>query len=35
MGFEITVITGVPNFPKGKIFNGYKNKIYQIEKFME
>ncbi len=32
MGFEITVITGVPNFPKGKIFNGYKNKIYQIEK---
>ena len=22
---EITVITGVPNFPKGKVFKGYKN----------
>ncbi len=28
---KVTIITGVPNFPKGKIFKGYKNKIYQKE----
>jgi glycosyltransferase involved in cell wall biosynthesis len=28
---NITIITGVPNFPKGKVFDGYKNKIYQSE----
>ncbi|MED5476181.1 MAG: glycosyltransferase family 4 protein [Candidatus Neomarinimicrobiota bacterium] len=26
---DVTVITCVPNFPKGKVFDGYKNKIYQ------
>lgn len=31
MGHSVTIITGVPNFPKGKIFKGYKNKIYQNE----
>ena len=31
MGHTVTVITGVPNFPKGKIFKGYKNKIYHNE----
>jgi glycosyltransferase involved in cell wall biosynthesis len=30
-GHNITIITGVPNFPKGKVFDGYKNKIYQSE----
>lgn len=30
-GHNITIITGVPNFPKGKVFEGYKNKIYQSE----
>lgn len=30
-GVEVTVITCAPNFPKGKVFNGYKNKIYQTE----
>ena len=30
-GNDITVITGVPNFPKGKTFKGYKNKIFQTE----
>src|SRR5680860_563989 len=30
-GMEVTVITCFPNFPKGKIFPGYKNKLYQIE----
>ena len=31
-GHEITIITGNPNFPKGKLFPGYKNKIYTSEK---
>ncbi|MEO2050435.1 MAG: glycosyltransferase family 4 protein [Allomuricauda sp.] len=30
-GAEVTVITGVPNFPKGKVFEGYKNKWRQEE----
>jgi len=30
---NITVITCFPNFPKGKLFKGYKNKLYQVEKF--
>jgi len=30
-GLEVTVITGVPNFPKGKVYPGYKNKLYQTE----
>ncbi len=30
-GAEVTVITGVPNFPKGKVYEGYKNKLYQTE----
>ena len=30
-GAEVTVITCVPNFPKGKVFEGYKNKLYQTE----
>ena len=28
---EVTIITGVPNFPKGKVFSGYKNKFFQKE----
>jgi glycosyltransferase involved in cell wall biosynthesis len=32
LGNEVTVLTGVPNAPKGKVFEGYKNKIYQSEK---
>ncbi len=31
LGHSITIITGVPNFPKGKVFKGYKNKLYQSE----
>jgi glycosyltransferase involved in cell wall biosynthesis len=31
MGVDVTVITCFPNFPKGKIFKGYKNRIYQKE----
>ena len=30
-GVEVTVITGVPNFPEGKVFKGYQNKLYQKE----
>ena len=31
LGHSITIITGAPNFPKGKVFKGYKNKLYQSE----
>lgn len=31
LGAEVTVITCVPNFPTGKVFDGYKNKLYQKE----
>lgn len=30
-GAEVTVITCNPNFPKGKLFAGYKNRLYQKE----
>ncbi len=30
-GAEVTVITCFPNFPGGKIFAGYKNRLYQKE----
>ena len=30
-GHEVTVITCVPNFPKGKVFDGNKNKLWQKE----
>ncbi|MFI1772649.1 glycosyltransferase family 4 protein [Thalassobellus citreus] len=30
-GVEVTVITCAPNFPKGKVFKGYKNKLFQTE----
>ena len=30
-GVEVTVITCTPNFPKGKVFEGYRNKLYQKE----
>lgn len=30
-GHEITVITCAPNFPKGKVYDGYKNKLYSVE----
>ena len=28
-GHKVTVITCAPNFPHGKVFDGYKNKLYQ------
>lgn len=30
-GHRVTVITGAPNFPKGKIFTGYRNRLWQRE----
>lgn len=30
-GVEVTVITCAPNFPKGEVYPGYKNKLYQKE----
>lgn len=30
-GDEVTVITCAPNFPKGKVYDGYKNKLWQEE----
>lgn len=30
-GHQVTVITCAPNFPKGKVYDGYKNKLYQTE----
>lgn len=31
LGVDVTVVTCFPNFPQGKIFPGYKNKLYQKE----
>lgn len=31
-GHQVTVITCVPNFPTGKVFAGYSNKLWQSEK---
>ena len=31
MGHQVTVITCFPNFPKGKVFEGYTNKLYEEE----
>lgn len=30
-GVKVTVITCAPNFPEGKVYKGYKNKLYQRE----
>ena len=30
-GADVTVITCAPNFPQGKVYEGYKNKLYQKE----
>lgn len=30
-GHSVTVITGAPNFPRGKVFEGYHNRIWQQE----
>jgi colanic acid biosynthesis glycosyl transferase WcaI len=30
-GHKVTVITSIPNFPHGKVFDGYRNRWYQVE----
>jgi glycosyltransferase involved in cell wall biosynthesis len=30
-GHQVTVITCAPNFPKGKVFDGYRNSVWQQE----
>ncbi len=30
-GHEVTVITSVPNFPRGEVYPGYRNRWYQTE----
>ncbi len=30
-GAQVTVLTCAPNFPKGKVYDGYKNKLCQVE----
>jgi glycosyltransferase involved in cell wall biosynthesis len=30
-GHQVTVVTGAPNFPKGKVFEGYRNRLWQQE----
>lgn len=30
-GHRVTVITCAPNFPKGEVFNGYRNRLWQSE----
>ncbi len=30
-GHQVTVITCAPNFPKGKVFDGYSNRLWQSE----
>lgn len=30
-GHEVTVVTCVPNFPHGRVFEGYRNRLYQEE----
>lgn len=30
--YKVTVVCPFPNYPQGKIFNGFKGKLYQKEK---
>jgi glycosyltransferase involved in cell wall biosynthesis len=32
LGWEISILTSVPNAPKGKVFAGFKNRIFQTQK---
>jgi colanic acid biosynthesis glycosyl transferase WcaI len=31
-GNRVTMVTGAPNYPYGRVFQGYKNKLYQSER---
>ena len=30
-GHEVTIVTGAPNYPQGRIFKGYRNSLYAVE----
>lgn len=30
-GHDVTVVTGAPNFPSGKVHAGYRNRLWQVE----
>jgi len=30
-GHEVTFVTGAPNYPYGRVFDGYRNRAYQVE----
>lgn len=30
-GHRVTIVTCAPNFPKGKVFDGYRNALWQVE----
>jgi colanic acid biosynthesis glycosyl transferase WcaI len=30
-GHQVSVVTGAPNYPRGRVFEGYRNRLYQIE----
>ncbi|MBA47146.1 MAG: glycosyltransferase WbuB [Dehalococcoidia bacterium] len=32
-GHKVTIITCFPNYPEGKIYDGYKNKLYEYEDY--
>lgn len=32
-GFEVTVLTGFPNYPQGKIYEGYRIQLFQRENY--
>ncbi|MBA7617731.1 hypothetical protein ES703_25047 [subsurface metagenome] len=31
LGHDVTILTNLPNLPMGKIFQGYQNKLIQME----
>jgi colanic acid biosynthesis glycosyl transferase WcaI len=30
-GHQVSVITGAPNYPHGRVYEGYRNQLYQVE----
>jgi colanic acid biosynthesis glycosyl transferase WcaI len=30
-GHQVSVITGAPNYPDGRVYEGYRNQLYQVE----
>ena len=30
-GHRVTVVTGAPNYPQGRVFKGYRNSLYKVE----